>query len=178
MNVAEPWRKAEIPGPTRSSLITEAEVVVRRVKAARRPVLVVGHEVAEVELGGEKLIDYSIRISKAAGIPIVATAHVVGEFLKRGVQPSAWMSTMDVSNRLSDPNWSVSKEGGHDLAIFLGFPYNTLWLVLSGLKHFAPHLKTISLDRFYHPHSTLSFPTMSIKRWRENLEGILQGVNG
>jgi acetyl-CoA decarbonylase/synthase complex subunit epsilon len=51
----------------------------------------------------------------------------------------------------------------YDLALFVGFPYYMEWTILSGLKHFAPNLKTITLDNYYQPHASWSFPNMSRK---------------
>lgn len=174
---AEPWLRAESPGPTKSLVIAKPEVVLAMMKKAKNPILVVGHEAAEIDLGGKRPIDYAIRISRATGIPIVATAQTIAEFLKLGFQPAAWMSAVNISSRLADPNWSVSDRGApHDLALFMGIPYSMEWSIQSGLKSFAPHLRTISLSRFYQPHSNWSFPNLSLEDWRKNLEAIAQGV--
>ena len=176
---AEPWHRAEISGPTKALAITKPKVVLTLIKRAERPILVVGHEAAETDLGGKKPIDYAIRIARSANIPVVATAQTINEFIKRGFQPAAWMSAMDIGNRLSDPEWGTSGYGEPpDLALFLGLPYHMGWVILSGLKHFAPHLKTISLDRFYQPHSNWSFSNISPEDWCKNLEMVAQGVGG
>ena len=173
--MAEPWQRAEISGPKKASVITKPEVVCAMVKKAKRPIFVVGYKAAEIDLEGGKPIDFVIRIARAARIPVVATAQTVAEFLRRGFQPAAWMSAMDIGNRLTDPSWSVSGEGKpHDLALFLGIRYYMGWVIESGLKSFAPHLKTISLDRFYQPHCDWSFQNLSIEDWRKNLEAIAQ----
>lgn len=46
------------------------------------------------------------------------------------------------------------------------------WTLLSGLKHAAPHTKTISLDNTYQPNATWSFANISLKDWQESLEAI------
>ncbi len=174
---AEPWQRAEVPGPKKALVITKPEVVLAMMKKAKHSIFVVGHGAVEADLGGEKPIDYVIRIAKTAKIPVVATAQTVGEFLKRDFQPAAWMSVMDVCNRLTDPEWSVSGKGiPHDLALILGIPYYMEWVIESGLKSFAPTVKTVSLSRFYQPHCTWSFPNLSIEDWRKSLEAIAEGV--
>lgn len=175
---AEPWQRAEIPGPVKASIITKPEIVISMLRNSKHPIFVVGHEAAEIDLGGKKPIDYVIRIAKAAKVPVVATAQTVSEFLKRDFTPAAFMSAMEVGSRLTDPEWSVSGEGGpHDLALILGIPYHMEWLIESGLKSFAfHHLKTVSLDRFYQPHCDWSFPNISIQVWDRNLEIIAEGV--
>jgi len=176
---AEPWHRAEISGPTKASVITKPEVVLALIKRAKRPILVVGHEAVETDLGRKKPIDYAIRISQGANIPVVATAQTINEFIKRNFKRAAWMSAMDIGNRLSDPEWGVLGDGApHDLALFLGLPYHMEWAILSGLKHFAPHLKTISLDRFYQPHSNWSFSNISSNDWCKNLEIVARRVGG
>lgn len=173
MATAEPWQTAEIPGPKKALVITKPAVVVAMIKRAKRPILVVGHKALETEGGGEeKPIDLAILLAKAAEIPVVATAHIVGEFIKKGFHPAAWMPAMDIGNRLKDPEWDgVDGEGQYDLALFMGMQYYLQWLILSGLKHFAySHLTTISIDRFYQPHATWSFPNMKIEEWTKNLK--------
>jgi len=175
---AEPWQTAEIPGPTKALVITKPEVVVAMVKKAKRPILVVGHEAVESDLGEEKLIDFLIRLAKIAKIPVVATAHIVGEFVKRGYSLAAEMSAVDVTNRLQDAGWKgLDGKGQYDLALFTGLPYYMEWTILSSMKHFS-NLKTITLDRFYQPHATWSFPNLSQKDWDENLNILLNKIRG
>lgn len=174
MAMAEPWQKAEIPGPTRALVITKPEVVVAMVKRARRPIMVVGHQLVEDQPDGETWIDYAIRIARAANIPLVATSHIVGEFIKRDFQPAAFMPAVDITNRLQDSAWKgLDGMGQYDLAMFSGLPYYMEWLLLSSLKHFSQNLKTICLDRFYQPQASWSFPNLSIEDWKANLEVVV-----
>jgi len=179
MATAEPWQKAEISGPSKALVITKPEVVVAMVKKASHPLLVVGHEAAETEIGEKKLLDYAIRISQEGKIPIVATAHTVGEFIKKGFQPAAFMPAVDIGNRLVDPEWKgLDGKGQHDLAMFMGITYYMEWVIFSGLKHFGQNLKTISLDRYYHPHASWSFPNLPIQDWAQSLEVIISKLGG
>lgn len=149
------------------------------VKRARRPILVVGHEAVETEVGKEKLIDYLIRLAKTSNVPVVATAHIVREFAGRGFQPAAWMPLMDISNRLRDSGWQgLDGQGSYDLALFVGIPYYMEWLILSGLKSFSSGLKTVSLDRFYQPHASWSFPNISLVEWKKSLDAIEKKLKG
>jgi len=174
MAIAEPWQTAEISGPTKALVITKPEIVVAMIKRAKRPIIIVGHETAEVKLGERKPIDYIILIAKATKAPVVATAHTIKGFLERGVQSAASMSAVDVANRLQDSEWEgLDGKGQYDLALFSGIPYYMEWNILSGLKHFAPHLKTICLDRFYQPHASWSFPNISLKEWQNYLKVII-----
>jgi len=176
---AEPWQKAEIAGPKKALLILKPEVVVAMVKKAARPILIVGHQAAEDYSDDVKMIDYAIRVSKTAGIPVVATAHTANEFIKRGFHPAGSMSAMDIGSRLIDPEWKgLDGKGPYDLALFMGLPYYMQFVILAGLKHFSINLKTISLDRFYNPHATWSFPNLSIKDWNESFEIIVNKLGG
>lgn len=174
MATVEPWQKAEIPGPTKAMVITKPEVVVAMVKKAKRPILVVGHEAAEVDIKDQKLLDYAIRISEAGKIPLVATAHIVGDLIKKGAKPAASMPAVDITNRLVDPEWKgIDGKGQYDVAMFLGITYYMEWVLFSGMKHFGQDLKTISLDRYYHPQASWSFPNLSVEDWAQNLEVII-----
>jgi acetyl-CoA decarbonylase/synthase complex subunit epsilon len=180
MAMAEPWQTAEIPGPKKAHVITKPAVVVAMVKRAKRPIFIVGHETVEVKSSKEKAVDLAIRLAKSGEIPVVATAHIVGEFVKRGFHPAAWLSVMDIGNRLKDPEWKgLDGRGQYDLAVFMGIPYYMEWLILSGLKHFAyKHLTTISLDRFYQPQATWSFPNTKIEEWTKSLEDVISMLGG
>jgi len=175
----EPWQTAEIAGPLKANAITKSEVVVALLKKAKRPILVVGHKVVEEDLNLGKPIDYIIALAMACNIPVVATAHVVKDFLEREFHPSAWMPAMDIANRLRDPSWKgLDGKGPYDLLLILGLPYYMEWLILSGLKHFSTNLTLISLDKFYQPHATWSFPNSSLKKWEENLKVIVEKLGG
>lgn len=171
---AEPWQTAEIAGPKKALLIMKPEVVSAMIQRAKRPILIVGHLAAEDYSDDAKMIDYAIRVSKTAGIPIVATAHTIKKFLERGFNEATTMTVMDIGERLVDPDWQgLDGEGPYDLALIMGLPYYLEFVILSGLKHFSAKLKTISLDRFYNPHASWSFPNLSVKSWKENFEVLM-----
>jgi acetyl-CoA decarbonylase/synthase complex subunit epsilon len=128
---------------------------------------------------GRQLIDFLIDFAKASNVPVVATAHMVGEFLKRGYEPAGFMSAMDIGNRLVDPDWQGLDGKGHpDLAIFVGLPYYMEALILSGLKHFAPDLKTMTIDNLFHPHASWSYPNGSLDDWASNLKVMTSKFEG
>jgi acetyl-CoA decarbonylase/synthase complex subunit epsilon len=176
---AEPWQKAEIAGPKKALLITKPEVVVAMVKKAKRPILIVGHQAAEEYSEDVKMIDYAIRLSETARIPVVCTAHLANEFVKRGIQPASSMSAMEIGSRLNDPEWKgLDGKGPYDLALFMGLPYYMEFVILAGLKHFSTNLRTVSLDRFYNPHASWSFPNLSVKDWNDSFETLLKKLGG
>jgi len=179
MGLPQPWQTAEVPGPKRANVITKPEIITAMIRKAERPLLIVGHKVVEADSSIEEPIDYVIPLAKSLKIPVVATAHLIGKFLERGFQPDASMPVVDIGNRLVDPNWKgLRGEGQHDLVLIIGVPYYMEWLVLSALKHFAPNLKSISMDRFYQPNATWSFPNISIEDWQRSLKLIAGRMEG
>ena len=175
----EPWQCAEGSATKKAMAITKPEVAVSLIKRAVRPVLVVGSEAVSRDLGGRLLIDYLIDFARASKVPVVATAHMVGEFLKRGYEPAGFMSAMDIGNRLVDPGWmGLDGVGAYDLVMFVGLPYYMEGLILSGLMHFAPGLRTVTLDNKFHPHACWSFPNAGVGVWAENLKVITSKFEG
>ncbi|HII86154.1 TPA: CO dehydrogenase/acetyl-CoA synthase complex subunit epsilon [Candidatus Bathyarchaeota archaeon] len=167
----EPWQCAEIAATKKANPITKPEIAVAMIKKAAHPLLIVGSNSTERALQGKLLIDYLIDFAKVSKVPLVATAHIVGEFSKRGYELADFMSAMDIGNLLVDPEWrGIDGEGHPDLALFAGLPYYMESLILSGLKHFAPYLKTMTLDDMYHPHASWSFPNMTLDDWANNLK--------
>ena len=175
----EPWQCAEIAATKKANPIQKPEVAVAMIKRAARPLLVVGSNATERWMEGKPLIDYIIDLAKASNVQVLATAHMVGEFLKRGYEPAGFMSAMDIGNRLVDPSWMGLDGKGHpDLAMFVALPYYMEALILSGLKHFAPDLRTMTLDNLYHAHASWSFPNGTLEDWANNLKVMTSKFEG
>jgi anaerobic carbon-monoxide dehydrogenase, CODH/ACS complex subunit epsilon len=167
----EPWQCAEIASTKKANPITKPEIAVAMIKKAQRPLLIVGSNATERYMEGKQLIEYIIDFANACKVPIVATAHMVGEFLKRGYQPAGFMSAMDIGQRVVDPTWQGLDGKGHpDLILLVGLPYYVESLMLSGFKHFAPDLKTMTLDNLFHVHASWSFPNATLEEWANNLK--------
>ncbi|MGD6934774.1 MAG: CO dehydrogenase/acetyl-CoA synthase complex subunit epsilon [Candidatus Bathyarchaeia archaeon] len=175
----EPWQCAEIASTKKANPIQKPEIAVAMIKRAARPLLIVGSNVVTRQLEGKPVIDFIIDLAKASKVPVVATAHIVGEFVKRGYQPAAFMNAMDISNRVVDPTWQGLDGKGHpDLVMYVGLPYYMEALILSGLKHFAPDLKTMTLDNTFHVHASWSFPNAGAETWAENLKVMTTQFSG
>jgi len=174
----EPWQCAEIAATKKANPIQKPEIAVAMIKRAQRPLLIVGSNVVTRQLEGKPVIDFIIDLAKASKVPVVATAHIVGEFVKRGYTPAGFMTAMDISNRVVDPTWMGLDGKGHpDLVMYVGLPYYMEALILSGLKHFAPDLKTMTLDNTYHAHASWSFPNAGAEVWAENLKVMTSKFN-
>jgi anaerobic carbon-monoxide dehydrogenase, CODH/ACS complex subunit epsilon len=175
----EPWQCAEIAATKKANPITKPEIAVALIKKAQRPLLIVGSNATERYMEGKQLIEYLIDFANASKVPMVATAHMVGEFLKRGYQPAGFMNAMEIGQRIVDPEWQGLDGKGHpDLILLVGLPYYMESLLLSGLKHFAPDLKTMTLDNLFHAHASWSFPNASLEEWAANLTVMTSKFNG
>ncbi|MDR2202928.1 MAG: CO dehydrogenase/acetyl-CoA synthase complex subunit epsilon [Nitrososphaerota archaeon] len=167
----EPWQCAEIAATKKANPIPKPEVAVAMIKRAAHPIIIAGSNLTERFMEGRPAIDFIIDLAKASKVPVIATAHIVGEFVKRGYQPAAFMNAMEIGQRVADPTWMGLDAKGHpDLVILVGMPYYMQALILSGLKHFAPTLKTMTLDNMYHVHASWSFPNAGLEDWANNLK--------
>lgn len=177
MPLNESWQTGEIPGPKKASLIVKPDIADAMIRRAKRPILVVGHGILEYEVEGRKLIDCLIELAKKGKIPVVVTASTNKEFLSRGFTPAAIMPAVDIANRLTDSAWKgIDGKDSYDLAIFVGLPYSMEWTILSGLKHFAPGVKTMTLDCVYQPNASWSFSNSTIKEWAASLKAIVANL--
>lgn len=164
---ATPWQLGNIPGPRRAMSL-KAEVAAKLIQGAKRPLMAAGSLALETKVGGGLLIDVIVKLGEN-GIPIVATAHTLKGFVERGFDPAASMGIVDLTNRLTDPEWGVDSKGPHDIIVFSGVRYPLLSQMLSTLKHFATNLRTISLDRFFQPNADWSFPNLKEEEWGKEI---------
>ena len=177
MATNEPWMIAEIPGPRSASLITKAEVADAIIRRAKHPLLVIGTLAAEIEAEDRRLIEYLIILARKGEIPVVATGQTGKELRDRNFSPVHQMSAVDIGNRLIDPSWrGIDGKAPHDLVLFAGLPYCLATSLLSGLKHFSPALKTMTLDNVYHPHASWSLPNLSLRDWATTLRSIIENL--
>jgi len=165
---------AEIAGPKHANIFPNADVAANMISKARRPLLVVGSKSVEMETNDGDFVDSTIRAMKNPKLSVVATAHMIGEFRKRGADKAKSMSLFVLGKYLSDPDWKgLDGEGPYDLVVFAGFPYYMEWLLESGLKNFAQKLRTVSLDRTYQPNAQWSLGWMPAPDWQESIETII-----
>ena len=159
------YQFANVPGVHAGKVGTSATVAAA-IKKAKRPVLIVGSELTH--------LDWSLALAKEQDIPVVATAHVAGVMIEKGVNPDRVLGAIEIANLLNSPEWNgVRGEGQHDLAIFVDVLYYLESQLLSTLKHFAPHLKTISLTKGHQPNADQSLPNLSEKKMNEFLAEVM-----
>ena len=173
----KPGSTAEIAGPKKALLISKPSVAASMIKRAKRVLLVIGSKSTKTQTIDGDLIDSVARLSKTHGMDIAVTGHLIGEFRKRGIENTYSMSIMSVGERLRDPEWNgLDGSSPYDLVIFLGHLYYMAWLVLNGLKHFAPHLTTMSLGASYQPNAGWSTGSISEEKWKTEFNTIIESL--
>jgi acetyl-CoA decarbonylase/synthase complex subunit epsilon len=179
MSPADPWQTAEVGGPKKAAVITKPAMAKAVIGRARSPVLLLGNGAALIEIGDRKLVDYLLVLARIYRIPVIATGHINRALRERGYMNATILPAVEAGQRIADPCWEgPERRGPCDLAIIAGLPYPMAWTLLSGLKHFAPHTMTITLDNKYQPNATWSFANISEKDWQENLEAIIAESSG
>jgi len=174
-----PFHRVNVLTGTRTARLVEDPVeYAKQIAKAQRPLLVLGPLLLKTILGGRLLLEYALDIAKAKNIPTCATATVKSKMVELGVQPDSVYDIVEIINALKDPNWKgVKKEGNHDLVLFFGFRTDLGEQGLSVLKHFAPHLKTMTMCKYYYPHADFSLPNIrKEEQWKNILEGIIENL--
>lgn len=133
-----------------------------------------------VAVGGSddipKIAWYGSRLARILGASLVFTdPRQIYRVLEMGLVNVTWIKPVSLANRLCDPEWrGVDGKGSYDLVVFTGIPYTTTWTMLSIIGKRAPSLKTITLDKLYHPLATYSFPNLTEDEWHEWMKAILR----
>ncbi|OPX60827.1 MAG: Acetyl-CoA decarbonylase/synthase complex subunit epsilon 2 [Methanobacterium sp. PtaB.Bin024] len=159
-----PWQPTVIAGPKQALLVTP-ETAELMIKKAKRPLFILGPLVKE-----DPLRTYATKIAEKWNLPVVTTADAYKPFYEKGLNPTAY-GVVEIVNLLKDPEWQgVDGKGQHDLVIFLGCIYYIGSQGLSSLKHYAPHLKTLTICKFFHSNADASFPNLKDEEWFKYLE--------
>ncbi|RLA86437.1 MAG: CO dehydrogenase/acetyl-CoA synthase complex subunit epsilon [Deltaproteobacteria bacterium] len=175
--MALPYHKVNVlTGFKAAAEMKDPKALAKVIKKAQRPLLVVGPKALSIKIGEKLFVEYLVEIAKAGNIPVCATAHTKGKLEELGLVPDSTYDIMEIINHLKDPEWKgVKGEGNHDLVLFGGFRTDLGNQGLSTLKHFAPHLRTMTLCRFYYPNATFSLPNIrKDEDWKALLEGLVE----
>ena len=167
-----------LTGIKSAKLIEDPTEYANLIQKAKRPLLVLGPLLLQSLSDGKLLLEYALDIAKASNIPICATAQTKGKITELGVKPDSVYDAVEIANALKDPDWlGVKKEGNHDLVLFFGIRSDLEEQTLSVLKHFAPHLKTMTLCKHYYPHANYSLPNFKKDaKWQAFLEGLIDNL--
>lgn len=170
--MVKPYQKPNI-NPDMGVTVFEPETMANILKVqGKRKLFIIGAESLTWELDGKKLVDYFIEIVKKLDVPVVATGHSY-KYLseKLGKDKVTMMSLINITQRLSDPNWKgIDGNGQYDMAIFGGHIVFYVSQTLSNLKNFTTYLRTIDLDKYAHPNARFSLANLSDEEWKEFLE--------
>ena len=167
-----------LTGIKSARIIEDASQYANLIQKAKKPLLVLGPLLSQWSFDGKLLIEYALEIAKIANIPICATETVKGKMVELGTKPANVYDAVEIVNHLKDPEWQgVRREGNHDLILFFGIRSDLAEQCLSVLKHFAPHLKTMTLCKFYYPHADYSLPNFrKEKQWKAFLESLIDNL--
>ena len=158
-------------------VMEDPQMLGKIMKKAERPLLVFGPRCLEIALDGKFAVEYGVEIAKALGAAICATAHTKKKLLELGVIPDSAYDAVEIINHLKDPNWKgVKKQGNHDIVMFLGMRTDFGNQGLSTLKHYATHLKTVTLCPYVYPNASFSLANLKADKWTEYLENLIQGL--
>ncbi|MCS7113133.1 MAG: carbon monoxide dehydrogenase beta subunit family protein [Nitrososphaerota archaeon] len=172
----EPWATAEIPGPKKAAILSRPESLVAIIKRSNRRLLAVGSKALD-KVEGIDIVELIRLLSSTKLFTIVASRNIAYKLEGKGIPIAASISVYELGDRLRDGNWTGFDGGGkYGLTAFIGFPYITLWLVLSGLKHFAPSLSTVSLDPYYQPHASWSLPNVRGGEWYSFIKRVVDSL--
>ena len=174
-----PYHKINVLTGTKSArTIKDGAKYAAIVRKAERPLLIVGPRCMADSLNGRSVLDWALEVARAGNIPICATAHTKKELLEKGYTPECSYDIIEILNCLKNPEWQgVNNEGNHDLVLVFGIRTDLASAGLSTLKHYAPHLKTMTLCKFYFPHADYSMPNFfEDKKWQEFLNDMIANL--
>ena len=159
-----PWQPTVIAGPKQALLVTP-ETAEMMLKKAKRPLMIMGPLVKD-----SPVLALAAQIAEKWHIPLVSTGDAFKALNEVDVKSKPY-GVVEIVNLLKDPEWEgVNGKGQHDLVLFIGVIYYIGSQGLSTLKHFAPHLKTLTLCKFFHSNADASFPNMKDEEWIKYLE--------
>ena len=174
--MARPYQKANIPGPEMGTSVSDPTVMANLLKSPKKKLIIIGAESLNWELDGKKLADYFIEIANKLDCHVVSTGHAYS-YLKGKITDNKLfdMSLINITNRLSDKDWSgFDGEGQYSMAIFGGHLVFYVSQTLSRLKNFTNWLRTIDLDKYSHPNARFSLPNLSEADWKTFLENLIE----
>ncbi|MFW6150990.1 MAG: CO dehydrogenase/acetyl-CoA synthase complex subunit epsilon [Chloroflexota bacterium] len=165
-----------LTGTRGAKIVEDPGEYANLINKAKRPLLVLGPLLLAPGPDGQPLMQYALDIARAANIPTCATAHIKGKMDEMEATPDCVYDAVEIANALKNPEWrGVKQEGNHDLVLFFGIRSDMANQTLSVLKHFAPHLKTMTLCKHYFPNANYSLPNFrKDAQWTQFLDGLVE----
>ncbi|MEM0202970.1 MAG: CO dehydrogenase/acetyl-CoA synthase complex subunit epsilon [Archaeoglobaceae archaeon] len=152
----QPFDAANIPGPKMAMLLEKGKPVAMAIKKAKHPLLIVGPDITPAMIE---------RVKKFAekGVTIVATGNAITKLTQAGIN-ARYAVLHELTQFLLDPNWKgFDGKGNYDVVLMMGSIYYHGSQMLAAIKNFAPHIRAIAIDRYYHPNAAMSFGNL----WRK-----------
>ncbi len=149
----QPFDAANIPGPKMATLLEKGKPVANMIKKAKRPLLIVGPDITDAMF--ERVLKFAEK-----GIQIAATGGVIRRFVEAGYKGNNVKEAVlhELTQFLLDPDWpGFDGKGNYDLVLMLGTIYYHGSQMFAAIKNFAPHIRAIAIDRYYHPNAAMSF---------------------
>lgn len=177
----QPYHRINVLTGLKGATVTkDSEQYANIIKTARRPLMVVGARIMASNGLERTLGDYVLDIADSREIPICATAESRKYLVALGWMPESTLDFIEIVNHLKKKRWKgLLGQGNHDLVIFAGIRSDLLEQGLSTLKHFAPHLKTMTMDNHVLPHANYSLPNWHKgKQWKKFLDGLVEALTG
>jgi len=169
----KPWQTGAI-NPKQGIAVKDPLQLGKSIRKAKRPLIVVGALADQIFVhDGKTLLDLLIDLGKK--IPIVATSNISKAFFEKGFKPTALMTAVNITNRLSDSNWNgLDGKGQYDLVVYTGMTIYLELQMLNRLKHYAPWMKTISLERFFIPNASMGLANLKEDKWKTGMKAFME----
>lgn len=146
---AVPFNTGNIPGPKMARAVMPA-VPGKMLAKAKRPLLIVGSEIDDVEV-----LARVVTLGKA-GIQIASVGDSYIYLADKGLD-AHYVNMHALASYLCDSQWpGLDGKGGYDLVVFFGITYYYASQAISALKNFSK-IRVISIDKYYHPNADMSF---------------------
>ncbi len=164
---ATSWVKTHESGPKKAVPVLPV-VASKIIKRAKRPVLVIGSAINDVD----GVLDRVIKLKKI-GIGIVATGHSIKFLAEKGVD-AFQVGVVEITNMLTDSEWKgVDGKGAPDLVIVMGAHLDLMNQTFSTLKNFTD-IDAMCLDRYFMVNAKYSFPNVKEDVWLEYLDELIK----
>jgi CO dehydrogenase/acetyl-CoA synthase epsilon subunit len=161
---AEYWLYGDIPpGPIKASVITDIKTVPDIIKKFKNKVFSIGPYITKLsEITAPDLIDRVISLALASGGRIATSSPAVVKALDaKGIK------NYDIEFLLELARKALKR--GAELIVFVGHFYSYEWLILNYLKHYAPDIKTLTLEPYAQPNATWTLASLPLPIWYKNI---------
>ena len=151
----------------------EINKLVGYLRGKKEKLMMCGEFCNRIELDDKRLIDFAAAIAVKTGAHVAATGNTVVELKRRGVATRK-MWAAEVIFYLQYNRWreGLGLPARPDVVILLGYNIDMLRAIVGALKG----METVVLDNIVVEEATFSLPELSIREWKDALEGIIHGL--